>query len=76
LSLASSSGEGTALQPGQLFGTRYRVIHELSRGGMGVVYQARDDELGIAVALKVIRTEQNGPACHAAPVIDPPAPSC
>ena len=45
------------LEPGQAFGTRYHVIRLLGVGGMGAVYQAWDEELGVAVAVKVIRPE-------------------
>ena len=45
------------LVPGESFGTRYHVIRALGAGGMGAVYQAWDDELGVAVAIKVIRPE-------------------
>ena len=44
------------LQVGQSFGPRYHIIKVLGVGGMGAVYQAWDAELGVAVALKVIRT--------------------
>jgi serine/threonine protein kinase len=43
------------LQPGQAFGTRYQIIRTLGVGGMGAVYEAYDAELGVTVALKVIR---------------------
>ncbi len=43
--------------PGEPFGTRYHIIRVLGSGGMGVVYQAWDAELGVTVALKVIRPE-------------------
>jgi serine/threonine protein kinase/tetratricopeptide (TPR) repeat protein len=45
------------LEVGQRFGARYHILRQLGVGGMGAVYQAWDAELGVAVALKVIRPE-------------------
>ncbi len=45
------------LQISEHFGTRYHIIRLLGSGGMGSVYQAWDQELEMAVAVKVIRPE-------------------
>ena len=42
---------------GQNFGSRYHIIRLLGTGGMGSVYQAWDQELEVAVAVKVIRPD-------------------
>ncbi len=43
-----------ALRPGAVVG-RFELVAEIGRGGFGVVWEARDRELGRAVAFKAVR---------------------
>lgn len=46
------------LKPGQLFNERYRVIHQIGRGGMGAVYLVEDkDAPEFVFAIKVLNPE-------------------
>ncbi|HRC55669.1 MAG TPA: protein kinase, partial [Kofleriaceae bacterium] len=49
--------ESGGLTSGTVVGGTYRVLHELSRGAMGVVYRGEDLGLGRAVAIKVLRSD-------------------
>ena len=48
---------GATLPPGITFAGRYTIIKPLGAGGMAAVYQAWDETLGTAVALKLIRAD-------------------
>ncbi len=40
------------LQPGQMLINRFRILREVARGGMGVVWEALDEKLNLRVAIK------------------------
>ena len=47
----------TELAPGAIFAGDYRIVHPLSRGGMGVVYVAEQLSTGANRALKLMRAD-------------------
>ncbi len=49
-----------ALHPGATVGGRFELVRELGRGGFGIVWEARDRELGRSVALKAVRAVADG----------------
>lgn len=52
--------DGRLLEPGDLLAGRYRIQERIGSGGMGVVYRAFDEELGLCIAVKVLRPDLAG----------------
>src|SRR5687767_3235413 len=50
-------------------GTKYRVLGEIGRGGMGIVYAAEDTELERRVAVKVIDAIDSDEAAREARIL-------
>lgn len=55
--LPSTAAAADSLKKGDVFAGRYQVERTLGKGGMGVVYQARDRHLDEMVAVKVLRSQ-------------------
>jgi len=50
-----AEGAGASFLPGEVVAGRFELVRELGRGGFGVVFEARDRQLGRTVAFKAIR---------------------
>jgi serine/threonine protein kinase/Flp pilus assembly protein TadD len=60
------SNEAPQLEAGELLANRFRVVRFLGKGGVGEVYEARDEDVGETIALKlVLAAHQDSPEVSA-----------
>jgi serine/threonine protein kinase/Flp pilus assembly protein TadD len=52
----AAHAEEPLFHPDELLLNRFRIVREVARGGMGIVYEARDEKLGRRIALKCARS--------------------
>jgi len=64
-----SSAPGATTLVGQRVG-KYRVLHEIGRGGMGAVYEAVHESIGQRIAIKTLNEELSSDARHTARFFD------
>jgi serine/threonine protein kinase/predicted Zn-dependent protease len=53
----AASSEVAPFSPGYVLAHRYQIIERIGKGGFGFVYSARDLELEVTVAIKILRPE-------------------
>jgi serine/threonine protein kinase/tetratricopeptide (TPR) repeat protein len=58
------SDEAHQLEAGEVVANRFRIVRFLGKGGVGEVYEARDQDVGEAIALKLVL-----PAYHDSPEV-------